>query len=144
MPKDHDDEQADDVGEMARELMSHLEVLATRFLLTQKELSRSETSVLRFLAGHGAASMTDVAAGVNLALSSATGIVDRLVERKLVERERPEEDRRTVMVELTQKGRKMHQAFVQDRIALGMGMLEPLAPAERRKLLSFFRKMTTP
>jgi MarR family transcriptional regulator, organic hydroperoxide resistance regulator len=133
-----------DLEAMSRELMRDLEILARQFLLRQSsaDLSRSETALLRLLADHGPSTMSDVSAEIGLAFSSTTGVVDGLVERKLVERTRPEADRRTVVVALTRSGRKAHDNFLADRTALGVAMLEPLSPAERRKLLALFRKMT--
>lgn len=142
MPK-HSDTELED---MARELMRDLERMSRQFTVRQRssELSRSETALLRFLADHGPSTMSDISADLGLALSSTTGVVDGLVGRKLVERARPEDDRRTVVVALTRAGRKMHDHFVSDRVALGMAMLDPLTPAERQKLLALFRKMTEP
>jgi DNA-binding MarR family transcriptional regulator len=132
------------LDDMARELMGHLEILTKRFLLPEKtaQLSRSETAVLRYLADHGSATMTDLSAHLGLALSSTTGVVDALAERKLVERKRGADDRRQVRVALTRSGQKMHDAFIGARTGLGTGMLEPLTPSERRNLLDYFRKMT--
>jgi MarR family transcriptional regulator, 2-MHQ and catechol-resistance regulon repressor len=129
---------------MARELMSDLEILTRQFLVGQKtsDLSRSETALLRLLADRGASTMSDISAELGLALSSTTGVVDGLVERKLVDRSRPEADRRTVVVGLTRSGRRIHDHFVADRVALGVAMLQPLSSTERRKLLALFRKMT--
>jgi DNA-binding MarR family transcriptional regulator len=132
------------LDEMAHELMGHLEILTKRFLLPEKtaQLSRSETAVLRYLSDHGAATMSDLSAFLGLALSSTTGVVDALAERKLVERKRGEGDRRQVHVALTRAGNRMHDAFIGARTGLGVGMLEPLTDAERQRLLAYFRKMT--
>ncbi len=140
MPKESDSKS---LQEMARQLMRDLEVLTRQFLAGQRtwELSRSETALLRFLTDHGPSTMSDISNDLGLALSSTTGVVDAMVRRKLVERARPEVDRRTVIVALTRSGRTMHDHFLADRTALGVGMLEPLSPVERRKLLALFRKM---
>jgi DNA-binding MarR family transcriptional regulator len=132
------------LDEMAHELMGHLEILTRRFLLPEKtaHLSRSETAVLRYLSDHGSATMTDLSGCLGLALSSTTGVVDTLVERKLVERKRGADDRRQVQVALTRAGQRMHDAFIGARTGLGIGMLESLTAAERRNLLDYFRKMT--
>jgi DNA-binding MarR family transcriptional regulator len=129
---------------MARELMGHLEILTKRFLLPEKtaQLSRSETAVLRHLADHGPSTMTSVSSVLGLALSSTTGVVDALVDRKLVERKRGRDDRRQVQVALTRAGKRMHDAFLAARTGLGVGMLQPLSAEERSKLLAYFRKMT--
>jgi DNA-binding MarR family transcriptional regulator len=135
--------QSEEIGELAGELVSHLETLVQRFLLPQKtsDLSRSELAVLRVLA-NGHATMSELTSSLGIACSSATGVVDRLVERGLAERARPDDDRRTVNVTLTRRGRHIHDAYTEDRINLGRGMLEPLDPAERRRLLALFRKIT--
>ena len=141
MPKYSESEEITGQG---AELVSHLETLVERFLLPEKtsELSRSELAVLRALAEHDHATMSELTDSLGIACSSATGVVDRLVERGLAERTRPADDRRTVHVTLTKRGRHMHQSYNETRINLGRGMLEPLDPAERRRLLALFRKIT--
>jgi DNA-binding MarR family transcriptional regulator len=136
--------ETEEITEQGAELVSHLEAVVERFLLPQKtsELSRSELAVLRALAAHEHATMSELTDSLGIACSSATGVVDRLVERGLAERTRPADDRRTVNVTLTKRGRHMHQTYNKDRINLGRGMLEPLDPAERRRLLALFRKIT--
>ena len=136
--------ETEEITEQGAELVSHLEAVVERFLLPQKtsELSRSELAVLRTLAAHDHATMSELTDSLGIACSSATGVVDRLVERGLAERTRPADDRRTVNVTLTKRGRHMHQTYNEDRINLGRGMLEPLDPAERRRLLALFRKIT--
>ncbi|HET7436038.1 MAG TPA: MarR family transcriptional regulator [Thermoanaerobaculia bacterium] len=133
-----------DVEELARELMRRFDVLLKEFLIPQQSanFSRSETALLAFLNEHGPATMSEISQLLNLALSSTTGVVDRLVERRLVERARPESDRRTVRVMLTSRGRRALETYQADRIRLGRGMLERLAPHEREEFLDFFRKMT--
>jgi DNA-binding MarR family transcriptional regulator len=139
MPKD-----STDIEELARELMQRFEVLTREFLVPQQSanLSRGETTLLGFLDEHGPATMSEISSLLGIALSSTTGLVDRLVERRLVERARPESDRRTVRVMLTSRGRKALQTCTADRIRLARGMLERLEPGEREVLLAFFRKMT--
>jgi DNA-binding MarR family transcriptional regulator len=133
-----------DLEELARELMRRFEVLTREYLVPQESanLSRSETTLLAFLAEKGQATMSEISSLLGLALSSTTGLVDRLVERRLVERARAESDRRTVRVVLTTRGRKALEAYTADRISLGRGILERLDPHERETLLEFFRKMT--
>jgi len=129
---------------MTEELLAHLEVLARRFLLQKPgaQLSRNEATLLRFIASRGPSTMSDVSAHLGLALSSSTGVVDRLVERHLVDRARSERDRRSVVVTLTAKGERICERIVAERNALGFGMLEPLDPDQRERLLELFRAIT--
>ncbi len=52
-------------------------------------------------------SMSSLAQGMTVPMSTATGIVDRLVKKGLIERGRSEEDRRVVTVYLTESGKDM-------------------------------------
>ena len=139
MPKYSKNEELTD---LASELVAHIDVLTQRFLAQKSaDLSRSELALLRTLA-NGPATMSELTGSLGIACSSATGVVDRLVDRGLAERTRPDDDRRTVNVALTRRGRHLIDTHTEDRINLGRGMLEPLDPAERRRLLALFRKIT--
>ncbi|MFA4886567.1 MAG: MarR family transcriptional regulator [Desulfotomaculaceae bacterium] len=51
--------------------------------------------------------MSNLAQGMSVPMSTATGVVDRLVKKGLLERGRSEEDRRVVTVSLTEDGKDM-------------------------------------
>lgn len=147
MPKDSKSAATTgNVEELARELMRHFDTLSREFLAPEigASFSKTEVALLGFLGANGPATMSEVSSAVGLALSSATGLVDRLVERRLVERSRPESDRRTVRVVLTARGKRGLEALTADRVRLSRGMLERLAPKERDALIGFFRKMVQP
>ena len=128
---------------MAHELMGHFDELVREFLINEEggNYSANEKSLLRFLRDHGPAVMSDLSAHLRLALSSTTGVVDRLVERKVVKRVRPEEDRRTVRVMLTNRGGRALEGLAADRVRLGRAMLDRLEPHRRKTLLALFRQM---
>jgi DNA-binding MarR family transcriptional regulator len=132
-----------DVETMAHELMGHFDELVREFLINEEggNYSANEKSLLRFLRDHGPAVMSDLSAHLRLALSSTTGVVDRLVERKVVKRVRPEEDRRTVRVMLTNRGGRALEGLAADRVRLGRAMLDRLEPHRRKTLLALFRQM---
>ena len=133
-----------DLEDLARELMQHFDALTKEYLVPLKsgQLARSEMAVLAFLAESGPMAMSEVSSRVGLALSSTTGLIDRLVDRKLVERARAENDRRTVRVKLTTRGRRALEAAITDKIGLARGMLERLEPPEREAMLRLFRKVS--
>lgn len=55
----------------------------------------------------GECKMSDLAEATHQSAASLTGVVDRLLEKHLVERTRHNRDRRQVMVEVTPKGRTL-------------------------------------
>lgn len=66
--------------------------------------------------------------------ASMTGIVDRLLERGLVRRERHPGDRRSVLVQLTERGRVLLEEVREARRQAVHRLLEALPSAERRHL----------
>jgi DNA-binding MarR family transcriptional regulator len=133
-----------EIEELAHELTGRFDALTQEFLVPQlsAHLSRGEAAFLRLLHTEGTSTMTEVSSQLGMALSTATGLVDRLVERRFVERSRPEKDRRTVQVSLTSRGRRAYEALQSDRVRLGVALLERLSAQERQTLIQPFRKVT--
>ena len=66
--------------------------------------------------------------------STATRVCDRLVDKKLVHRRTDADDRRSVRVDLTSRGRKLVEQVMQRRRALIADVLLRLSPQSRRRL----------
>jgi DNA-binding MarR family transcriptional regulator len=126
----------------ARELMRHIETLADGIFLQQGKLDvgRREAIVLRLLL-EGPVVMGELASRLGIALSTATGIIDRLVERKLVTRTRSASDRRVIVITVSAKGRRAHEEWQANRVEFGAALLTALTPAEREALLAMIRKL---
>ena len=92
-----------ELGEKAfRELFP---ILPTEWL--QLELTMPQLKVVLLLFLNGPTRMSDIASALGVSLATATGVVDRLVERDIVVRESQPEDRRVVLCRLSEKGQKM-------------------------------------
>lgn len=63
--------------------------------------------VLFYLSTYNGSSLKDIAAAVQLDSPVVTGLIDRLVKEELVVREEDPEDRRSVKICLTSKGREV-------------------------------------
>jgi DNA-binding MarR family transcriptional regulator len=68
-------------------------------------------------------------------------VVDRLLEKRLVERGRPNGDRRQVMVSPTERGRAILQAIKQARQADMRAALADIPPDEAAELLRLLDAM---
>ena len=91
------------LGEKAfRELIP---ILPTEWL--QLDLTMSQLKVVLLLFMTSSVRMSDIASALGVSLATATGVVDRLVERDIVLRESQPEDRRVVLCRLSEKGQKM-------------------------------------
>ena len=69
-------------------------------------LTLSQYGLLQGLSGRGTARMRDLADAAGVAPSTATRILDALERRKIVRRTRSREDRRSVTISLTSRGRR--------------------------------------
>lgn len=83
----------------------------------------------------GECKMSDLARSTHQSAASLTGVVDRLLEKHLVARGRPEGDRRQVMVSATERGRAILQAIKHARQAEMQAALTDMAPEEAAELL---------
>lgn len=106
------------------------------------DLSAQELKVLCKLERESCCIMTRIAAAIRLSLSSVTALVDRLVERKLVRRDRSPEDRRIVEVALTEEGREVSQAALGGRARAARELMKALTPEEQDRLLALLGKVS--
>ncbi len=133
----------------ARELVHQMDRVMRRLLLTQdlprgeERFSRQEIGVVDSLGAAGPMTMGELARRLRLPLSSGTRVVDGLVARDVVRRERPEDNRRVVRVTLTARGRALYRAALAARVATARVMLRILSADERRDLLRLFRTIAT-
>jgi len=85
-------------------------------------------------------SMGELAECMSFHASNVTGLVDRLEERGLVERQVDPNDRRIKILVLTDAGRDLRQAHV-DRLYLDVPLKTMLSPTDRRALRNLLRKV---
>ncbi len=91
-------------------------------------VSMGHLHAMALLERHGRLSMSRFAELLDVSLSNVTGLVDRMEERGLVERIRVPDDRRVVLVELTDYGRRLLEEtdlLRDDLLVRVLGQLEP-------------------
>jgi DNA-binding MarR family transcriptional regulator len=105
------------------------------------ECSVSELRALGGLRLRGSLNMTELATILDSPISTATRVVDRLVEKGLVERLRSEKDRRIVEVSFSPLGREINRHVVRSQRAVARKMLGALSAVNRKRLLGHLDKM---
>ncbi len=73
------------------------------------ELSFSQYLILQTLLGKEAMQMNELASTLGVSKANVTGLVDRMVRARMLERMRSDEDRRVVFVTLSPKGHRIAQ-----------------------------------
>jgi DNA-binding MarR family transcriptional regulator len=122
------------------------ETFARRYKLldalgSEPPLNELDKQTLLFVAAHPDCGPSDAArflAVPNTTISSST---DRLVKRRLLERHRPEEDRRAVALRLSAEGKVRADAILAAYRDLYRRMLEPLSPTERETFIRMIVKI---
>jgi DNA-binding MarR family transcriptional regulator len=104
-------------------------------------ISKPELLALEAISREEGLMMSDLGKRLDISLSTATGMIDRLIEKKLVKRERNGGDRRVVRVVLTDKGRKTNQTYQKQKKELFGRMLGALDPEEQGELIKILEKI---
>jgi len=104
-------------------------------------LSLIHLHVLTVLEAEGSLPMSHLAESLDVSVASATGIVTRMEERGLVQREHDEADRRIVMVSLTDAGRNVFRELEQVRRFGLRKLLGQLSAEELAGFLTGLRAM---
>ena len=101
----------------------------------QGSLSLVQLIVLTILEGHGPLHMSRLAETLDVSDGSATGIVDRMEKRGLVERGDDPSDRRVVLVRLTPEGAGIFRDHQQQRRGRLAALVDRLSDDELAGLL---------
>ncbi len=107
------------------------------------ETSRLEIRILQTLFHKGEATMSDLANSLAIPISTLTRAIDRLVEKKLTERIRSEEDRRIVQVVLSSNGKAIGNHMRKTRENVAREMLLTLSLEERGVFLELLGRITS-
>lgn len=105
------------------------------------DLSVTEMHIIEAIGCDREMTMTEVARDLEITVGTLTTAINRLIKKEYVERRRIEEDRRVVMIELTEKGTlayKVHEKFHEEMID---HVLEELGVGEEEVLISSLDKL---
>jgi DNA-binding MarR family transcriptional regulator len=109
--------------------------------LVQGHVSLSQMHVLWLLQHHGAMSMSRLAELLDVSLSNATGIIDRMEEHGLIERVRVPDDRRLVLVRPAEAGRRALTETETSRRERMRAVVRHLSESERPIVLAALRSL---
>ena len=102
-------------------------------------LSLVHLNVLMILRSRGPVTMTHLAELLDVSVASATGIIDRMEKKGVVERRRSELDRRVVEVYVTDGGQQVFSAMEAERRIRLTRLLGSIADADLAALLTGLR-----
>ena len=126
---------------LIRKLMQAGEIY-TKELNRKFNVSAPQIATLLALFEEGSMSPSQIAKKIMVKASTVTGIIDRLEQKGLVVRLRNSPDRRIIMIELTEPGRKLAENApppIQQKILQG---LQKLDKTEREEIIQSLTKLT--
>jgi DNA-binding MarR family transcriptional regulator len=112
-----------------------------RHVGTPFKLRPVEFTILVLLLGNGSATPKQLALTLGLPPPNVTVLVDRLVERALVQRQRSDTDGRAMNLRLTNKGTELARRVHRVSQTMESALLAPLSAAERAMLAELLLKL---
>lgn len=104
-------------------------------------LVTADVQSLMFVGARPDSMASELAAFLGVAPTTASSVIDRLVRRGLLVRERTNENRRVVRLRLTDEGEAARSRIVAEQLANCREMLAALPAAERKTLVALLAKV---
>ncbi|PIW62904.1 MAG: hypothetical protein COW13_02350 [Candidatus Omnitrophica bacterium CG12_big_fil_rev_8_21_14_0_65_50_5] len=105
------------------------------------EVTPVQLSVLECLSRNGQCEMCRISEALNVSFSTATGMMDRLVKNGFVTREHGQKDRRTVIVTVTPKGRRVTKDIFNRKRQGVLKIFSGISADERARYLEILEKI---
>jgi len=99
-------------------------------MLLESSVTMAQMKVLMLLSALSESRMSELASALHLSLSTVSGLVDRLVESGLVSRRTDANDRRQVIVSLTDDGVGFLDRFQELGVSHLRGLITDLSPTD--------------
>lgn len=125
------------------QLMS-MQSLVQKKILTQLKdtgLTIGQPKILEYLGEHDGASQKDIAKGCHIEPGSTTTILNRMEEKKLIERRMMNGNRRSQFVFLTSYGHEMLQQVTQAFSQIETDIWQDVSPQEYQQFMNLFLKL---
>lgn len=135
------------------ELEQYIEKLQQIFLLTMRRISKQTTDcepkltgpqfyILQLLRKKGRSTVSSLAEEMTVKPSAITAMIDRLLKQEYVLRDRDEQDRRVVFIQISEAGNQILEETLGKRKQVLAKYLSHLDREELDSLLSIFRKLS--
>lgn len=123
------------------EVMSQILLNVHQQHLSDLDLTLPQAQVLRVLRHSGSVPTGQLAAALRISAPAVTQLTDRLLRKGLIDRQSAAGDRRTVLVALSGKGRRLVDQFRKRRCEIFSSALDQLTEAERGEVIASLEKL---
>ena len=136
-----------DLNIFSKKLSSIMPDLMRQFLrrqsgaLARGKISVPQMAIMQLLLKEKICTMTDISEHLGITMAAATGLADRLVAAKLVQRSGHLKDRRIVNITLTEKGKAIVQDARRQMEKVTEDVFGKLTDEERKNYLHIVEKL---
>ncbi|MEO0896512.1 MAG: MarR family winged helix-turn-helix transcriptional regulator [Bacteroidota bacterium] len=117
-------------------LLSEVNRKHHEYIKTKHKINGLEMEIIQLIELEGKKKMKEIGQYFNVKLSTLTSIIDKIEKQRLVKRVNSHDDRRVVFLEVTKKGKKLYQDYM-DHIKLISNMIrEEMAEEEITALVN--------
>ena len=109
--------------------------------LSGQELSAGQPKVLEYLIAHDGVAQKDIAEACIIEPATATSLLARMEKTGLIDRRSREDDKRYILVYLTEKGRARAEASVNVLSDVEEHVFEGFSDAEREAFISYLERV---
>lgn len=109
--------------------------------LSGQELSAGQPKVLEYLIAHDGVAQKDIAEACIIEPATATSLLARMEKTGLIDRRSREDDKRYILVYLTEKGRAHAEASVNVLSDVEEHVFEGFSDAEREAFISYLERV---
>jgi len=123
-------------------ILRALKIAETNMQVAHRELAfvPADIQTMRFVSTHAGCKLSDLADHLGVVPTTASSIVDRLVDRGFVRRDRPETNRRAIALALTDEGETAFSRLETEELATMTTILNALPESDRPQ---FVKSMIT-
>jgi len=111
-------------------------------VVSSGDLTKKELLIVDYVGNKKMCIMRDIAEFLNAPVSTLTSIIDKLVRKKQLYRERSDEDRRIVNVLLGSEGENTYEVFDGSKYFMSSSMLDALDEDEQDELIRLLSKVS--
>ena len=105
-----------------------------------KDISKRDFGLLAYLGKTGPKIMSEAAEFLNIPMSTATSVVDKLVEKNYVERFHSPEDRRIIRIRLNKNGQAIYDLLQEKLFHFGTAVLSNFSEKDQEQFIKFLSK----
>jgi len=105
------------------------------------DINEKEFMLINHVGQKQSMKMSDLANSLSAPLSTVTSIVDKLVEKKFLDRYHSSDDRRVVFVTLASNGKQAFQTFMAQKQEMAKNILSHFKTLDQENLIQYLEKI---